>query len=112
MGAMTKAVITTTPTTIARAYRMRWYPAKAQSAFYSRLSGATRWWWNRALDIRSTAYREDKAQGGLKPLSKQLTALRESPDPAWLAELPREPFTQVLRNQERAFKNFFAQRAK
>ena len=100
-----------TAPTIARAYRMRVYPAKSQSALFSRLSGATRWFWNLALHARTTAYRHDGSRVGLTALSQQLTALRSAADTAWLGALPREPFNQVLRNQERAFANFFAQRA-
>jgi putative transposase len=90
---------------------MRVYPAKAQSALFSRLAGATRWFWNHALDTRTMAYRHDGSGVGLKALSQNLTALRAGRDTAWLGALPREPFNQVLRNQERAFANFFAQRA-
>src|SRR6202171_2990995 len=111
VAATREAYCLTMPTapTIARAYRMRVYPAKAQSALFSRLSGATRWFWNLALHARTTAYRHDGSRVGLTALSQKLTALRA--DTAWLGALPREPFNQVLRNQERAFANFFAQRA-
>jgi len=98
--------------TIARAYRMRAYPNKAQQRMLSRLSGATRFVWNWALDLRSAAYRADGTKLNWIALSRAFTQLRAAPDTAWLSDLPREPFNQVLRDQERAFVNFFAQRAK
>ena len=45
-------------------------------------------------------------------LSREFTVLKSAPATAWLGDLPREPFNQVLRDQERAFTAFFAKRAK
>lgn len=52
-------VTVSSPKTIERAYRMRAYPNATQRAVLARLGGATRWFWNRALDRRSSAYRAD-----------------------------------------------------
>jgi len=100
------------PTTISRAYRMRVYPTVAQSAVLSRLVGAARYVWNWALATRTAAWREREERVNWIALSRNFTELRRAPETAWLAELPREPFNQVLRDQERAFTNFFAKRAK
>lgn len=97
--------------TIFRAYRMRVYPTRTQAQVLSRLAGATRFVWNWALDRRSTAYRADGTKLNWIALSRELTVLKSAPDTAWLSDLPREPFNQVLRDQERAFANFFAKRA-
>ncbi|EQD27422.1 transposase, IS605 OrfB family, partial [mine drainage metagenome] len=99
------------PTT-ARAYRLRVYPSRAQRLVLGRLFGAARFVWNWALARRSDAYQADQSKLNWVALSREFTALRHAPETAWLAELPREPFNQVLRDQERAFANFFAQRAK
>lgn len=96
---------------IERAYRMRIHPTRAQQRQLSRLLGATRFVWNWALDRRTTAYRCDGAKLNWIALSREYTVLKNTPGTAWLAELPREPFNQVLRDQERAFANFFAKRA-
>ena len=98
--------------TIERAYRMRVYPNRVQARTLAQLAGATRYVWNWALDRRSTAYRADGTKLDWIALSREFTALRGAPDTAWLDDLPREPFNQVLRDQERAFQNFFAKRAK
>jgi putative transposase len=39
-------------------------------------------------------------------------AVPQAPETHWLAELPREPFDQVLRDQERALQHFFARWAR
>ena len=100
------------PAMIERAYRMRVYPSRAQRRQLGQLMGATRFVWNWALDRRSAAYRADGTTLNWIALSRAFTALRAAPETAWLGELPREPFNQVLRDQERAFQNFFARRAK
>lgn len=97
--------------TIDRAYRLRAYPTHTQCALLGRLFGATRYIWNWALSTRTVAYRECGESINWIALSRQFTALKQRPETAWLCELPREPFNQVLRDQERAFQNFFAKRA-
>ena len=104
-------MIEAAPALIERAYRMRVYPNRVQARQLAQLMGATRFVWNWALSRRSTAYRADGTKLNWIALSREFTALRAAPDTAWLGDLPREPFNQVLRDQERAFANFFAQRA-
>jgi putative transposase len=91
---------------------MRVYPTAAQAAVLVRLFGAARFVWNWALATRTAAWREREELLSWVALSRQFTELRREQATAWLAELPREPFNQVLRNQERAFANFFSKRAK
>ncbi len=105
-------MIEATPVTITRAYRLRAYPNRTQARQLARLAGATRFAWNWALARRSSAYRADGTKLNWIALSRELTALRVAPVTAWLGTLPREPFNQVLRDQERAFAAFFAKRAK
>ena len=105
-------MVDATPATIERAYRMRVYPNRVQARTLAQLMGATRFVWNWALDRRSTAYRADGTTLNWIALGREFTALRAAPETAWLGELPREPFNQVLRDQERAFAGFFAKRAK
>ena len=93
---------------IERAYRMRVYPTRIQARTLAQLAGATRFVWNWALDRRSSAYRADGAALNWVALSREFTVLRAAPDTAWLGALPREPFNQVLRDQERAFQKFAA----
>ena len=97
--------------TIERAYRMRAYPTRSQARQLAQLAGATRRVWNWALDRRTAAYRADGTRLNWVALCREFTALRAAPATAWLGDLPREPFNQVLRDQERAFAAFFAKRA-
>ena len=100
------------PKTRERAYRLRCYPSARQRRVLGRLFGASRFVWNWALARRTSAYHGDQTRLNWISLSREFTALRQAPETHWLTELPREPFNQVLRDQERAFQNFFARRAR
>lgn len=96
---------------IERAYKVRLKLTRSQQHTLQRLFGAARYVWNWAVETRSTAYRERGEKLNWVSLSKQFTALRTAPGTEWLSTLPREPFNQVLRDQEQAFTHFFAKRA-
>lgn len=73
-----------------------------------RHAGALRWLWNQAL-----ARQRERHAGGLKyasyvDMAKWLTAWRNAPETAWLAEGPVHPQQQVLRRLDEAYRRFFA----
>ncbi|AVQ00260.1 transposase (plasmid) [Ahniella affigens] len=103
--------MTDTSSTLSRAYRMRAYPTPEQARLLAQLAGATRHVWNWSLAKRTSAYRERGERLNWVSLSREFTEYRRDPERPWLAALPRDPFNQVLRDQERAFANFFAKRA-
>jgi len=98
--------------TVTRSYRIRAYPNGAQRRLLERWFGASRWLWNTALDIRSEAYRV----WGLKltgvDLSRWLTQWKRTAGHEWLAAVPATCLTECLRDQDAAFRNFFARRAR
>ena len=98
--------------TIERAYRVRLRPTPAQARMLQRLLGAKRFVWNWALARKDAAWREESVHLNGIALSREFTVLRQQPDTAWLAELPRVPFGETLRDFDRAWANFFAGRAK
>jgi putative transposase len=100
--------VTETPATIERAYRVRCRISRAHARRLRRILGAKRFLWNWALGESNAAYRETGKRKSLKELSSAFTAMRST---SWLAELPREPFDQALRDLEKAFGNAFAGRA-
>jgi putative transposase len=97
---------------IRRSYRIRIYPNGAQRRLRDRWFGAYRWLWNTALEIRTEAYREC----GLKlmgyDISRWLTQWKGTAGHEWLKLVPATCLTQCLRDQDRAFCNFFAGRAR
>lgn len=77
-----------------------------------RWCGAVRWLWNTSLGIRSEAYRECRLSLTGADISRWLTQWKQTPDHTWLADVPATCLTQCLRDQDRAFTNFFAQHAR
>jgi putative transposase len=98
--------------TITRSYRIRAYPNGAQRRLLDRWYGATRWLWNTALAIRSEAYRECGLTLTGNDLSIWLTSWKRTAGHEWLAEVPATCLTQCLRDQDAAFRNFFAGRTR
>jgi putative transposase len=96
---------------ITRSYRIRAYPNGAQRRLLDRWFGGIRWLWNTTLEIRSVAYRECGLTLTGNDLSRWLTQWKRTSGHEWLAELPATAFEQCLRDQDSAFRNFFAQRA-
>jgi putative transposase len=98
--------------TITRSYRIRAYPNGAQRRLLDRWYGAIRWLWNTALEIRSEAYRECGLTLTGNDLSSWLTSWKRTAGHEWLAEVPATCLTQCLRDQDTAFRNFFAGRTR
>ena len=101
-----------TSPTIERAYRVGLSLKPAQARALQRLFGARRFVWNWAIRRKDEAWRADGTKLNGVALSREFTQLKSSPDTAWLAQLPREPFNQTLRDFDRSWSNFFAGRAK
>lgn len=97
---------------VQRAYKLRLYPTGVQVALLERAFGAARWAWNHTLEYRSKAYRRRGESVSGVDLSRHLTRLKKTDRYAWLAAVPSTVLTQKLRDQDRAFANFFAGRAR
>jgi putative transposase len=98
--------------TVTRSYRIRAYPNGAQRRWLDLWLGAARWLWNTALEIRCEAYRECGLKLSGNDLSRWLTQWKRTLGHEWLAEVPATCLTQCLRDQDTAFGNFFAHRAR
>ncbi len=91
-----------------RAYKYyRFYPTPAQATFLGRSFGATRFVWNRALALRTQAYAFDGTRLFGEDMINMLPAWKKNPDMEWLGEISNVVLQQTLRDQDRAFKNFF-----
>src|SRR5215471_16187777 len=97
---------------VVRSYRIRAYPNGAQRRLLDRWFGATRWLWNTALEIRSQAYRTCALSLTGNDLSRWLTQWKRTAGHEWLDEVLATALSQCLRDQDRAFRCFFARRAR
>lgn len=97
---------------IQRAYRFRFYPTAAQQRQLVVDFGVARWCWNTALDARTVAYQVWGRSENAASLSRAINELKCDPGYAWLKDANSTVITQALRDQDRAFQNFFAGRTK
>jgi putative transposase len=97
--------------TITRSYRIRSYPNGAQRRLRDRWFGAYRWLWNTALEIRTEAYRQCGLNLTGNDISRWLTQWKTTQGHEWLKLVPATCFTRCLRDQDSAFRNYFAGRA-
>ena len=97
---------------VTRSYRIRAYPNGAQCRLLDRWLGAARWLWNTTLGIRLEGYRACGLTLTGNDLSRWLTQWKRTPGHEWLAAVPATCLTQCLRDQDAAFRNFFAGRAR
>jgi putative transposase len=97
---------------VQRSYKLRIYPTRAQAQRLARDFGSARWVWNTALAWRSDLYRREGVSVSGVDFSRELTFLKRLPGYDWLAEAPSTILVQKLRDQDKAFANFFARRAK
>lgn len=94
-----------------KAYKFRFYPNAQQRQQLAVDFGCARFVWNTALDARGLAYRALGRSENYVSLNRAITELKQDCDHVWLNEANSTVLTQTLRDQDRAFQNFFAGRA-
>lgn len=95
---------------IKRAYRFRFYPSPEQEVTLARTFGCARFAYNHMLRLRTDAWFQRQERVGYHATSAALTALKKTPEHAWLNEVSSVPVQQALRHLQTAFSNFFAKR--
>ena len=95
---------------IRKAFRFRLYPTEVQEQAFRQTAGATRFLYNLCLEQRRLeGHRSNPRRLTAYDQIDELTALKaELP---WLSESPHHPLQQVIRDLDRAFRNFFEGRA-
>ena len=94
------------------AYKCRAYPAPEQASVLNRTFGCVRVVWNRTLAWRRQRYHGEQARTNFTQASAYLTAMKATPELAWLNEVPSVPLQQAIRHQQVACTSFFAKRAR
>ena len=95
---------------VKRAYRFRFYPTPEQELILARTFGCARFAYNYMLRLRTDAWFKAHKKVGYHESSAALTALKKTPEHAWLNEVSSVPVQQALRHLQTAFANFFAKR--
>lgn len=76
-----------------------------------RFAGSCRFVFNKALGMQKENYEAGGKFVGYVAMAKQLTAWRSSVETPWLKDAPVHPLQHVLKDLEKAYKNFFEKRA-
>ncbi|QXD15937.1 transposase [Rhodocaloribacter litoris] len=96
---------------VIRTYRYRAYPNAEQRENLARTFGCARWVYNWGLERRTNAYYGEGKSLTYNSLAVELTQVKKREETKWLQEVSSVVLQQSLRNLERAFTNFFEQRA-
>ena len=97
---------------VKRAYQFRFYPDPQQETLLAQTFGCVRFVYNSILRYRTDAYYQSQQKVGYIGANARLTAIKQTPELAFLNDVSSAPLQQCLRNQQAAFKNFFEGRAK
>ena len=95
-----------------RAYKFRFYPTKEQEENLIRTWGCVRVVYNKALDMRTTAWYEHQESIGYLETSSALTEWKKTEELSFLNDVSSIPLQQALRNLQSAFSNFWKKKAK
>ncbi|MFG1752038.1 RNA-guided endonuclease InsQ/TnpB family protein [Streptosporangium sandarakinum] len=97
---------------VKRAYRYRFHPTPGQAAELARTFGCVRYVYDKALDHRTRAYRQEGRRVSYAESSARLTEWKRSGEYGFLSEVSSVPLQQALRHLQAGFANFFARRAR
>lgn len=93
-----------------KSFKYRIYPSIAQQQLLEQTFGCIRYVWNSILNWRSKEYTLNNNKINYFGSCKKLTELKQTTP--WLQTVSCIPLQQTLRNQDKAFSNFFAKRSK
>jgi putative transposase len=94
-----------------QAFKYELMPNGDQRRQMHRFAGCCRFVFNHALALQRTTYEAGGRFIAYVAMAKQLTEWRNGTRTPWLKEAPVHPLQQALKDLERAYRNFFAQRA-
>jgi putative transposase len=95
-----------------KAFKYRFYPTAEQKVMLTQTFGCVRVVYNTLLDWRGKEYTLNGIKINYNHTSAKLTELKQDEKFKWLNDVSAVALQQTLRNQDLAFSNFFAKRAK
>jgi len=95
-----------------KSYKYRFQPTESQKLLLAQTFGCVRVVYNHILDWRSKEYSQNSIKINYATSCKKLTEIKQLEQFKWLNDVSAVALTQSLRNQDKAFSNFFAKRAK
>lgn len=95
-----------------KSFKYRIYPSNQQKEMFAKTFGCCRFVYNSLLNWRNTEYTTKGIKINYNHTSSKLTEIKKNPEYAWLNEVSSVALQQVLRNQDKAYMNFFKKNAK
>ncbi len=92
---------------IQKTYRYRLEPNKAQRERFAQFAGSCRFVFNHALAARKAAYEANGNSLTFGDQCKELTALKQGKQTAWLRTVNVQVLQPALKDLDNAYKNFF-----
>ena len=84
-----------------RGFKYRIYPNESQRDQIARTFGCCRFVYNRALDVKKTAYSETGKSIATNDLIKMIPAWKRDPETSWLAQVDSMALQQSIRDLDR-----------
>ena len=97
---------------VKRSFKFRFYPTPEQEKEFLRTWGCVRLVYNKALNMRHTAWYRDHKRVNYAQTCVALTQWKKQDDLSFLKEVSSVPLQQCLRHLQAAFVNFFEKRAR
>ena len=94
-----------------QAFKFELRPNGTQRRQMRCFAGSCRFVYNKGLDLQRARFEAGETKLTYAGLCKLLTQWRSETETGWLKEAPTHPLQQALKDLERAYTNFFAQRA-
>lgn len=94
-----------------QAFKYELMPDGGQQRDMRRFAGSCRFVFNKALALQKERFEAGEKKLGYGGLCKLLTEWRNGVEMPWLKDAPMHPLQQKLKDLERAYANFFANRA-
>ena len=96
---------------ILQAYKFQLRPKTGQESLMRRFAGCCRFVWNKALALEKETYENEGKRLGFSLLCKFLRDWKKENATSFLSEAHSQILQQVLKDLDRAYKNFFEKRA-
>ena len=96
---------------VKRAFKFRFYPTPTQEEELLRTWGCVRLVYNKALDMRHTAWVKNHERVNYVQTNKALTQWKKQDELSFLKEVSSVPLQQCLRHLQAAFTSFFEKRS-
>ena len=94
-----------------QAFKFELQPNGEQAQQMRRFAGSCRFVFNKALALQQTRHEQGEKKLSYAGLCKALTEWKAQPETLWLKETHSQPLQQTIKDLERAYVNFFEQRA-